>query len=280
MDLVLRQIPALEVFVHQFVIGLGGGLEQIFPEPVAFGPDLGRDLFLVEGRAEIVLVPDDFLHPDQVDDAPELFLGADVQLYRHRVCAEALANLLEHARKIGAGAVHLVDEHQPRHVVAIGLPPDRFRLRLDPADRVEHDAGAVENPQRTLDLDGEIHVTGRIDYIDTVLVELLLHAVPETGRGGRGDRNAALLLLLHPVHDGGAVVDFTYFVRNARVEQDPLRGRRLAGIDMGNNADVPIPRNRCRPRHRRIPFDRFVVTSGSARKPCWPRPCDGCPRAS
>ena len=58
-------------------------------------------------------------------------------------------------------------------------------------------------------------------------------------RGGR-DRDAAFLFLLHVVHDGRAVVDFTDLVRDARVEQDALGRGRLPGVDVRRDADVPI----------------------------------------
>ena len=78
---------------------------------------------------------------------------------------------------------------------------------------------------------GEVHVAGRIDDVDPVLA-------PETGGRRRRDRNPALLLLFHPVHDGGAFVHFTDLVGDAGVEQDPFRRRRLPGIDVGHDADV------------------------------------------
>jgi hypothetical protein len=59
-----------------------------------------------------------------------------------------------------------------------------------------------------------------------------VHALPEAGGGSRGDRDAALLLLLHPVHRGGAVVHFTDLVVHTGVEQDALGGGGLAGIDV------------------------------------------------
>jgi hypothetical protein len=71
------------------------------------------------------------------------------------------------------------------------------------------------------------------------------------GRGGSGsrNRNAAFALLLHPVHDGRAVVDFAYLVRNAGVEEDALGGRRLSGINVSTDANVPIPLDGGRSRH-------------------------------
>ena len=62
--------------------------------------------------------------------------------------------------------------------------------------------------------------------------------VPEAGRRGGRDRDAALLLLLHPVHRRGAVVHLADLVVDARVEQDALGRRRLAGIDVRHDADV------------------------------------------
>ena len=53
-------------------------------------------------------------------------------------------------------------------------------------------------------------------------------AVPE-GRGGRTrDGDAPLLLLLHPVHRGLALVHLTDLLLTPRVVQDALRGRGLA----------------------------------------------------
>ena len=98
---------------------------------------------------------------------------------------------------------------------------------------VEHAHGAVEHAQRTLDFDGEVDVAGRVDDVEAL-------AVPEGGRRGRRDRDAALLLLLHPVHGRGAVVHFADLVGLAGVIEDPLGRRRLAGIDVGHDAEVAV----------------------------------------
>src|SRR5262249_26748212 len=90
---------------------------------------------------------------------------------------------------------------------------------------------AVEHPEVSLDLDGEVDVARRVQDVDPV-------ALPLRGRGGGGDGDAALLLLLHPVHDGSALVDLTPLVGAAGAVEDPLCGRRLTGIDVGDDADV------------------------------------------
>ena len=141
-------------------------------------------------------------------------------------------DLVERPLEVGADAVHLVDEADTRHAVLVGLTPDGFGLRFDAGNRVEHGDGAVEHAQRALDFSGEIDVARRIDDVDAVIA-------PEAGRRSRCDGDAALLFLLHPVHDGGAFVDFADLVRNSGVEQDPFRRGRLAGIDVRHDADVP-----------------------------------------
>jgi len=45
--------------------------------------------------------------------------------------------------RVGADAVHLVNEADTRHAVAVGLAPHRLRLRLHAGDRVEDDDAAV-----------------------------------------------------------------------------------------------------------------------------------------
>jgi hypothetical protein len=62
--------------------------------------------------------------------------------------------------------------------------------------------------------------------------------------GGR-DGDAALLLLLHPVHHGGAFVHLADLVGDARIEQDAFGGRGLTGIDVSHDADVPRPTEWC-----------------------------------
>src|SRR6202042_1362554 len=98
---------------------------------------------------------------------------------------------------------------------------------------------AVQHAQAALDFGGEIHVSGRIDDVD-------LNVAPETGGGGRGDGDAALLLLLHPVHDGSTLMHLAELVGAARVIKDALGRGGLTGIDMRGNADVSHPFERYR----------------------------------
>src|SRR5690606_12397633 len=138
------------------------------------------------------------------------------------------------------GAVHLVDEGQPRHAVLVGLAPDGLRLGLHAADGAQHEHRAVEHAQRALDLDGEVDVPRGVDDVEPVLRQGLVHAPPERGGGRRLDGDAALLLLLHPVHRRRTVVGLAQLVVDAGVEQDALGGGGLAGIDVGRDAEVAV----------------------------------------
>src|ERR1700756_3015455 len=99
---------------------------------------------------------------------------------------------------------------------------------------VKHGASAVEHSQRSLDLSSEIYVPRRVNNIDS-------DVAPKTCHRGGGNRNAALLLLLHPVHGRSAFVHLSDAVRSSGIEKDALRRSGLAGIDVGHDADVPAP---------------------------------------
>ena len=144
--------------------------------------ELVRDVDDVDVVAEVVAVVDG-LHLDEVDDALELVLAADRDLDRHGVRAEAVADRLDAAPEVGAGPVELVDEAEARHAVAVGLAPDRLGLGLDAGHAVEDDDRAIEDAEAPLDLDGEVHVPGRIDDVDAMIA-------PERRRRSGGDRDA------------------------------------------------------------------------------------------
>ena len=220
-------LGAFEIGLHRHVVHLDGGFDQLVAVFGSLVGEIGRDLLLFEGGAQRLAVPDDRLHLDQVDHADEVELGPDRDLQADRLAGDAVDDVLDAAIEIGADLVHLVDEDDARHVVLVGLAPDGLGLRLDALVAVEHADGAVEHAQRTLDFDGEVDVAGGVDDVQAMLA-------PQAGGGGGGDRDATLLLLLHPVHGGGAIMDFADLVR-------------LAGVDTGCARSSSSCRHRCGP---------------------------------
>src|SRR6202034_2385902 len=98
-----------------------------------------------------------------------------------------------------------------------------------PRHRVEHRHRRVEDEQGSLHFDGEVDVTGGVDDVDPGVT-------PPAGGGGRGDGDAALLLLDHPVHGGATLVDLAHLVVATGVVEDALGRRGLARVDVRHDA--------------------------------------------
>ena len=113
----------------------------------------------------------------------------------------------------------------------VSLSPDRLGLRLNAALGTKDRHAAIEHAQAALDLNGEVDVARGVDDIDAV-------ALPEASSRSARDRDAALLLLRHPVHGGGAFMGLTELVVDARVEQNAFRRGRLTGVDVRHDANV------------------------------------------
>jgi hypothetical protein len=84
-------------------------------------------------------------------------------------------------------------------------------MRLYAGDGVSA-ATAPSSTRRLRSTSGEVSGRG-INNVD-------LDIFPFAGRGGGGDGDAALLLLLHPVHDSGAVMHLTDLMGAAGVIED------------------------------------------------------------
>src|SRR5690606_28141485 len=244
LDLLFGELLTLKVFVHQLLIGLGSSLDQIFAGSLAVIEHVSRDLAVLEGHALIRLIPDDGLHLDKVDHTFEVLFGANRQLHRYGSDVQTIAQLLNHTHEVRTRTIHLVDEHDAGNFIFVGLTPHRFGLRLHAGGTAEHHNRTIEYAQRTLDLNREVYVTRGIDNIDAMLFELLLHATPEGGDRCRSNRDAALLLLRHPVGGRSAVMHLAELVAQAGIKQYTLSRSGLTSVDVGADTDIAIARNR------------------------------------
>ena len=235
---------AAEIGFERGIVLLDRQFDKLVMRGLRGSLQFSRDLDDVELRAQALVAPFNRIHCDDIDDADKIAFGADRQLGDQGNSAEAVLDLLDAAREVGADPVHLVYKADARHAVFVRLAPHRFGLRLDAGDRVEYRDRAIEHAQAAFDLDREIDMAGRVDDVDAVVV-------PEAGRRGRGDRDAAFLLLLHPIHRRGAFMHLAELVGAPSIIKDPLGGCRLTGIDVRHDADIAIPlERRCACHHQ------------------------------
>src|ERR1017187_984618 len=193
LQLLLVDLFTFEVKLHQLFILFRDRFNEFRVRRIGSHLQVGRNIDHVKLRAEVFPRPEDRLHLNEINTTFEISFLADRNLDRHGVGCEPLAHLRHGGFEVRTGAVHLIDESDPRNLVLVSLSPHGFRLRLNTADRAEHGTSAVEHAQAALDLDSEVHVAGSINDIHTMLT-------PEAGCRGAGDRDATLALLLHPIH--------------------------------------------------------------------------------
>ena len=248
LQLIDRRLLALEVLLHELLVEVANLLHHLLVPLIRLVLQLFRNVGDRDVVA-LVAVVDVSLHLHEVDDALEIVLLADRQLNADRVLAETMLNLVDRHEEVRAHDIHLVDECDTRNAVGIRLSPDVLRLGLNTALCVEDTDSAVQDAERSLNLDCEIDVSGRIDDVDAVFLRTRLDLIsllqgPMAGRRGRRDRDAALSLLLHVVHRGGTFVGLTDLVVDACVVEDALGQCRFSGIDMRHDSDISGPLER------------------------------------
>ena len=232
-DLVGREVAA-GVPAREQRVGLGRHRLDQLPPPTLAALALRCGQGRARPRALVVAAEAMDLAVEHVDDAFQGAAAAERVGQHHRPRAQAGAQLLEHARDVGAGAVGLVDEHQARHAVARRLAPHRLGLGLDAGDGAEHRHRPVEHAAAALHLGGEVDVAGRVDEVEVVVA-------PRHGGDRRLDGDALLAFEGIVIHGGGAVVDLAHLVDAAGQEQDAFADRGLAAVDVGDDAEVAEP---------------------------------------
>ncbi len=116
----------------------------------------------------VIALPDVGFHLHKIDKADEIGLGSDGQLHDERLAVKTLHDGIDVVVEVGTGAVELVDETDSGDLIAVGLAPHGLGLWLDTGNTVKHGDGAIENPEGTLYLNGEVDVTGSVDDVDPV----------------------------------------------------------------------------------------------------------------
>ncbi len=226
-----RYLRAFDIEREYLVVGFAQGFDHRRSGTLRGLDETGGNLALKEDCARGVAYPLERTHIDQIHDPGERIFESHGDLGKNGMRLDAVPNLLHATPWICAQTIALVDKCDARDAVLVGLAPHGFGLRFDPANRTKHGHRAVEHAQAAFDLDRKVDVAGGIDDVHAMLA-------PEAGRRGGRDADAALLLLLHPVHDSGAIVNFTHGPRHAGIEEDALGGRGFPRIDMRHDPDV------------------------------------------
>ena len=242
MDLLLGQRLTIQVLFHDVVVEFSHSFKHLLPIFLGLVEHIcGNLVDLILGAKSLVIV-EKSLHSYEIDRAAKLAFPPDRNLNGYRVCPKPINDRLHAGEKVGPDTIHLIHECDARNTILVRLPPNRFGLRLDSLHGIEHGNRAVKDPQGSLNLDGEVYVTGSIDDIDAVIF-------PETGRCGRGNGNPAFPLLFHPVHRGSTLMYLTHLMGQPRVVQNALGRRCLAGINVSHDADIARTFERCLPSH-------------------------------
>ena len=169
----------------------------------------------------------------EVDDAFEIVLDADRQGHDQRRGREDVLDLLDDHKKVRADAVELVNKYDARNFGVIRITPVGLRLRLDAARATKYADATIEHLERTIHLDREVDVPRGINDVQSMIV-------PVAAGRGRLNRNAAFLFLLHEIRRCSAIVNLTDLVDLACEFKDALRGRGLARVNVGKNADISV----------------------------------------
>ncbi len=169
-----------------------------------------------------------------VQHAPEVAGLADRPGQRRRAQLDLLLDQVHQLQRRQAGPVPLVDDRDHRDAAQRADLEELERLRLEPLAGVDQHHGGVDGREHPVGVLGEVAVAGGVDQVDDVV------AVDELQRG-RGDRDPARLLHVHPVGHGRAApalaVHGTGLGDHPRVQREGLGERGLAGVRVADHRE-------------------------------------------
>ncbi len=173
-----------------------------------------------------------------MDDGLEDFLDA-LALLRARqngaggVETDDVVNLAAHLVRLRPRQIDLVDDRDDLEVVVDGQVGIGQRLRLDALRGIDQQQGALAGRERSRHFVREVHVPGRVDEIEDVVVAVL--GVVIQPDGVRLDRDPALALEVHGIQDLRLHLPG---LQRAGEFQEAIRQRRLAVVDVGDDREV------------------------------------------
>ena len=228
LDLLLGEGLALEVLLHELVVGLGHEFAKRLMRSLGSSAELLGDL----GLGLLGAVAMTGLHADEVDDAVEILAGAPGQRDGSQAHAKAFAEHVEAHIEVGVLLVHAIDEHGAGEAQVLGGVPKLDGGGLRALGGIDHEQGGLAHTHGRVGIADEIGIAGGVEHVDA-------RALPvDRGDGGR-DRELALDLFGVVVERGlGAVVAAQAGGLAGKVEHG-LRERGLAHPALAYEHHVP-----------------------------------------
>ena len=142
---------------------------------------------------------------------------------------EEVEDLVDNPAAAGSRLVDLVDDDDHRQVVLQGFLQHEIGLGHRPLLGVDEQQGAIGHPQHPFHLPAEIGMTGGVDDIDPIVLELV-----GTVLGGNG--NPALPLQIHGIHQ--PLGYFLVVAKHPRIFKKLIYQSGFAMIDMSDNCHI------------------------------------------
>ena len=224
------QFPAFEVFVHQFIIGLGNVFDQDIPiffnrlGHIGWNIDCFCNLFLIIVRIGF--------HGGQINHPGEAVLGADGEGAERDLPAQTLPDAFDSLFKIRPFPVHPADEEKTGKIEFIRVFPDLFRLKFDAPDGIDEDHRPVNDSEAALRIKSEIGIARGVDEVDPVLVPIDMVC-------GGADGDMSLLFLRLIIHRRGSLVDAAGPIRLAGEIEKGFAERGFSRSSMADDGQIP-----------------------------------------
>ena len=223
------KVLALQILLHQFVVGFGSGLHQDHPGFLNLVGKVVRQFRCLT----VVAHPGDLRR--QVHDAPEVECLPNGQMERHESGpGTGILQALQGTLPIGILAVHLVDQNCHRLTFGLDPRPRQLGADLGTSHRIHQNQSHLGCGNSADHFAQETRVARRVNEVD-------LGAVVYEGGNRQAKGNAARLLLVIEVAHRRAVRRIAHAGNGATVVEQRLHQSGLAGTavpQQGNVANV------------------------------------------
>ena len=225
-----RQGFPLQITHQQIVVGLGHGLDELFPIFVRQGLHVAGNVF--DRHAALLALEHERLHRQQVHHAAKVGLRADRHLDRRQRRFQCGPQRIQRGSELAFFPVHAGQTHDPRELQFARPRPDPFAFHLELAGRTGHEHRGAHRLHGAARVRQEVGIAGRVHDAHGVLF-------PVQGVERRGQRGLAPDFLGLEVEHRTLVVHAPLAGRFAGRIQERLGQRRLADAALTQQSDGP-----------------------------------------